>query len=39
MKRKNKKNNHQKIDVFNQESPNSKVGLFEKSPSSTVKDL
>lgn len=40
IKRKSKENKQiDKFDAFNEISLNSKIGLFEKSPSSTVKDL
>lgn len=41
IKRKTKENklNPDKFEAFNEVSLNSKIGLFEKSPSSTVKDL
>ena len=41
IKRKSRENklNPDKFEAFNEVSLNSKIGLFEKSPSSTVKDL
>ena len=40
IKRKSKENKHpDKFEAFNEVSLNSKIGLFEKSPCTTVKDL